>query len=639
MIEPSYEKPCAEVRKFAKMIGHMLRGLRARLITISSQPNRLLAVGARSIAIWRWGGFDAALRRAWYYRPHALRIKAKLLNPPGTLEADWAAPAEFAAWINTTEPSAEQLTAMTGAEFSTRPIISIILPVYRVSRGVLDATLGSITKQTYPHWEACITYADSNNEENWELLQSYAKRDSRFRLCRLDRNAGISENSNRALKLASGEFIALLDHDDAIPPWALYAMARKINEEPEADLLYSDHDCITENGRLRFNPLFKPEWSPEMLYSANYLTHFSLVRRSIVEGVGGFRSVTDGAQDWDLFFRAAEQSRRIVRVTGILYHWRWVSSSVSTGIPVKPYATTAQLRTIQDRLQRLSLAATAELNVASGFHIRWHPQPWQTDIVLHASDSDISALEHLLLILPERRVQSVFVAASPIVRLDCLPRGCARWGKRLRILECGLEGLLRDDQPLRTALSEKLITFVDSRVVRFGDGWLEELGDWCIGLREIAFAAAVVLDPEERIVEAGAVLSSNLQTTSLFRNTPLSSYGVLGDPQWYRNCSAANPWAVACTSEAFENAGGLPKADTWQRSFVALCSRLRGGDRRGLVNPYARVYTGRSQRTEADYSNFASDPYFHPALATITPLRFAPCGLANSKQLQSHPGP
>ena len=547
-------------------------------------------------------------------------ILSPMLLASSRTVTDRTSPPEFAAWINANEPSADDLKKMVGDKLAYHPVISIIIPVYKIPSHVLAAALESIAQQSYPIWEACVAYA-GDSEANWKLIEGYARRDSRYRVTRIGSNLGIAANSNEALRLATGEFIALLDHDDTIAPWALYAMVKKINESPDTDFLFSDKDCISEDGGHRINPLFKPEWSPEMLYSVNYLTHFNVMRRSIVNEVGGFRPETDGAQDWDLFLRVTERSRRVSRVVGILYHWRLIATSTSTGIAAKPFAHQAQLRTIEDRIKRLVLAASAELHDECGFRIRWNSHPWEADIVIDGEGADRSRIDDLLVAMPQERIRSVIIATSAEATCEHYPLGAARWRERLTILNESLGELSADDAPLRRVLSADTVVFMSSQIVRFGPDFLTELGGWCMGHPDIAFASSLVLDVDERVIEAGAIVDPDLNVAPLFSGSALRSWEGFGSPLWYRNCSAASPWAVAMRREAFEKIGGLDLGSTWQEAFISLCLRLRAEGLRGMVNPHSRVYVKSAPTPTIAAAAYVNDPYFHPAFAWVCPLR------------------
>ena len=225
---------------------------------------------------------------------------------------------------------------------SFRPLISILMPIYKVPLPYLEAAMQSIINQSYTNWQACLSFADSPDTPNFAYLQSISEADSRISLELLSTNQGISANSNACLLRAQGEYVALLDHDDVIACDALAHVAAAIAKQPTIDFLYSDKDSLEENGELRLNPLFKPQWSPEIMYSVNYLTHLCVIRRSLVEAVGGFRSECDGAQDWDLFLRISEQNCVIKHIASIDYHWRIHPGSSSVGLQSKPYVPEAQ---------------------------------------------------------------------------------------------------------------------------------------------------------------------------------------------------------------------------------------------------------------------------------------------------------
>jgi hypothetical protein len=222
-------------------------------------------------------------------------------------------------WIDEQEPSAEGLNGQRQSEdFLNGPIISIIVPVHQTDHSILQACIQSVTAQTYPRWELCVAITPGGDSRNQKFLHQLAKQDQRIRLIDLSENGGISGNTNAALNIATGEFIALLDHDDALAPFALFEVAIRLKGEPDADIIYSDHDYLDAERGFRCNPLFKPDWSPSIMFSANYITHLTLLRRSLLERIGRFDSATDGAQDWDLFLRATEETRRISHIPKIL---------------------------------------------------------------------------------------------------------------------------------------------------------------------------------------------------------------------------------------------------------------------------------------------------------------------------------
>ena len=607
--------------------------------TYGARVGRALTFGRQRLC--PSGSFRAALLNhalgpsEWLFRHvrHGLRQARTFLRQTSgsgatsqDCRAQLLAPSEYQEWIETHEPSPPRLAEdATALAQSSGPLISVILPVYKVSAEILEAAVQSVVRQTYPRWEVCIAYADVENEDNWRMLQELASRDSRIRPLRMEQNGGISTNSNAALAIARGEFIALLDHDDELTPWALADMAREIAKDPEIDFLYSDKDSIDASGSARINPLFKPGWSPEMLYSVNYLTHLNVMRRSLVQAVGGWRSEFDGAQDWDLFYRVTERSRKIARVAGVHYHWRIIPSSTATGLSAKPYAAFAQLRTQEERVLRLGLPAVVIPEQETGFRLLWRlgKEP-VVDLVIRMSesDSDMAWLSSHL----RDDLGSLLSSATLVQRKRADGKGHpARLqnlsAKVLEYRDTGDEaGMMQRAAQLGGA---PVLMFLDANVVRLAGASLRELTGWLLLHPEIAFASGITLTDNDCVVEAGRAFADNGRTAPLFRNTPLRHWSVFGGPLWYRNVSAAYPYLAGCKRDDWNRslAAGRPTG-SWQETFAAQCVAMAADRRRGLVTPHARAYVqAMPLQAPADtHESYSGDPYFHPAFASVSPL-------------------
>ena len=229
-------------------------------------------------------------------------------------------------------------------------LISVVIPVYNTRPALLRALVDSLLAQTYPHWEACLYDGCSTLAETREALEQAAGRDARIRVAHGERNEGISGNSNHALAMARGAWIALCDHDDLLTPDAFYQVARVICRE-QPDMIYSDEDKVNEAGDCHMAPHFKPDFCPDNLRSGNYICHLLVMRRTLVEAVGGFRPAFDGSQDHDLALRCAEHTRRIAHIPYVLYHWRTVGSSMSHQNLQK--CLDASCRAVEEHIARL----------------------------------------------------------------------------------------------------------------------------------------------------------------------------------------------------------------------------------------------------------------------------------------------
>ncbi|MEO7103899.1 MAG: glycosyltransferase [Gemmatimonadaceae bacterium] len=237
------------------------------------------------------------------------------------------------------------------------PCISIVMPVYNVERRWLMAAVDSVQRQFYPHWELCIADDASTSSETRAALNELERSgDSRIKVRRLPKNCGIAEASNAALKLASGDYVGLLDNDDEITRDALLEVARTIADQ-KPDIIYSDEDKIDVDGS-HVEAHFKSDFNPDYFLSINYVCHFTVLRRDLLDRLGGFRAGFDGAQDYDLFLRATERGERIAHIPKILYHWRKTASSTATASSAKPKSWDAGQRALTESLGRRNIKAT-----------------------------------------------------------------------------------------------------------------------------------------------------------------------------------------------------------------------------------------------------------------------------------------
>ena len=240
------------------------------------------------------------------------------------------------------------------------PRFSVITPVYETPADVFWAMVASVRGQSFGDWELCLVDDSSPSPHVAGLLEQAAREDPRIRIARREENGGIVAASNDALALARGEFVALLDHDDELHPDALLHMDAALSEQPEADYAYSDEDKVDRGGR-HSGPFFKPDWSPERMRTQMYSCHLSVLRRSLVEEVGGFDPEFEGSQDWDLVLKVTERARVVVHVPRVLYHWRTLETSTAgAGVAAKPWAFEAGRRAIEAHCERIGMRARCE---------------------------------------------------------------------------------------------------------------------------------------------------------------------------------------------------------------------------------------------------------------------------------------
>jgi GT2 family glycosyltransferase len=251
------------------------------------------------------------------------------------------------------------------------PKFSIITPVYNPSADVLGAMLDSVRAQRFGDFEHCLVDDNSSEPHVASILRQAAAEDPRFRVHTRADNGGIVAATNDALAMAQGEFIAFLDHDDALHPDALLAVAETVAGRDDVDYVYTDEDKIDLAGN-HFGPFLKPDWSPERLRAQMYTAHFSVARRTLIDEVGNLRPGFDGSQDWDLVLRLTERARAVVHIPRILYHWRAVAGSAAADPEAKLWARDPALRAVAEHVERIGLQAEPEHlpEVAGNFRLR-----------------------------------------------------------------------------------------------------------------------------------------------------------------------------------------------------------------------------------------------------------------------------
>lgn len=260
----------------------------------------------------------------------------------------------YAQWVQVNYPDGITMRRQTeeSKKFSYRPLISVVTPTYNTDHTFLRECIESVQAQSYDNWQLCIVDDASTDQAVRNIVKEYAEADDRIVYKFNKKNQHISGASNDAIHMADGEFVALLDHDDILWPNALYEVVKALNKDKKIDFLYSDEDNITESRHNFQNPFFKPDWNPDFLHSINYITHFSVIRTSIMKQVGGFREVCNGAQDWDLFLRISSVTDKIHHIPTVLYDWRISDNSTAKETSTKPYVVEAQKKALEDDLRR-----------------------------------------------------------------------------------------------------------------------------------------------------------------------------------------------------------------------------------------------------------------------------------------------
>lgn len=275
---------------------------------------------------------------------------------------------DYIEWFDKHKATEEQLDRQRkiSKDFKYRPLISILLPTYNTNPTYLRSCIDSVLSQSYDNWELCISDDNSTSEQTKDVIKEYVEKYDNVIVTFRKENGHISKSSNTALSMAKGDYISLLDHDDILPPNALFEVVNAINKNPEVDLIYTDEDKIDHEGN-HIEPFFKPDWSPDFMNSCNMITHFATMKANIIRGVNGFTVGTHGAQDWDLFLKITAKTNNIYHIPKILYHWRKSETSTAMNANSKPYAYINQKNVLRSSVRQRKENAYIDSHVALGF--------------------------------------------------------------------------------------------------------------------------------------------------------------------------------------------------------------------------------------------------------------------------------
>ena len=281
---------------------------------------------------------------------------------------------DYAEWMRRYDTLTDEMRASIKhsiSGFVNKPLISVLMPTYNPKEEWLIAAIESVRNQIYPNWQLCIADDASTNPAVREILEDYIKKDSRIKVVFREQNGHISAASNSALEVCTGDWVALLDHDDLLSEHALYWVADAINQHSDVQLIYSDEDKIDEVGR-RFEPYFKCDWNVDLFYSHNMFSHLGVYKAELVRQVNGFKVGLEGSQDYDLALRCIEyiNPTQIHHIPRVLYHWRIHAESTALALDAKPYAMLAGEKALNQHLQRKGIEARAEL-IGYGFRIHY----------------------------------------------------------------------------------------------------------------------------------------------------------------------------------------------------------------------------------------------------------------------------
>ncbi len=466
----------------------------------------------------------------------------------------WAASewAEYQAWLfhhDTISCQDWREMRRISTAFNDLPLISVVTPTYNTDETMLLECFRSVKSQAYPHWEWCIADDGSTNKTTLKILKTLSDQDERIHVLFSRENGGICQATHQALKMANGEYVAFLDHDDRLSPAALFHVAEAVNQRSGLDVIYSDRDMIS-TGNLRFMHLMKPEWSPELLFSMNYICHLMVYRKGLVDQVGGVHAAFEGSQDYDLILRIMELSPVVHHIPKVLYHWRQSERSVALDHNVKDYAYKAGVRALIAALDRRGLQGeVSEISRLWRGHYR--------------------------------------------VKLNRLPSQ----GQFNHRISCAFESgsyvrNLMDAFELQK--TDTYLIFIASTLIENEPDAVDEMLSW-FQVDGVGIVTGKIIDGEGHIVHAGMVLRKSGVPLLTYEGTTASEPGYMAVNSVVRNVSVPCPFCFAIRRDLWENLGGLDSAFSGPYAILDLALRAEKAGYRTVFTPFASFETGQDQ--------------------------------------------
>lgn len=548
----------------------------------SLEPERSYAVSLEQKTAWgRWRVLD---RRT-------VRIAAAL--PPERNYAMWVA-----LYSTVTPERAAQLRRRLDALTpERRPLISVVMPVYNTPEKWLVKAIESVRAQVYPNWELCIADDASAAPHVRGVLERFCQEDARIKVVYRTENGHISRSSNSALELATGEWLALLDHDDELAPDALAEVVLHHAQHPVAAVWYSDEDKIDEDGR-RFDPYFKPDYLPDLLTGQNCLSHLSVYRTDLVRAVGGFRVGYEGSQDWDLALRVVERLSReqIGHIPRVLYHWRAIQGSTALANSEKDYTETAAEKALRDHFQRRGLAVT--LQPVPGHHWRpIYPQPSPRPLVSIIIPTYNAAGFLRQCLGSVRRLTDygpyeIIVVNNRSDEFDAL--ALLHWVSQdpcIRVIDydAPFNYSAINNFAVRHARGE-LVCLLNNDIEVISPGWLSEMVSHAVR-PEIGAVGAMLYYPDDTIQHAGVFLGLGGVAAHAFLHLPRGSDGQKNRARLIQNYSAVTAACLLVRRSVFEEVGGFNERDlTIAFNDVDFCLKIRKAGYLNIGTPFAELY-------------------------------------------------
>lgn len=492
--------------------------------------------------------------------------------------------------------SAQRREQEENAQFSKNIKFSVLVPLYNTPEKFLKEMIESVQAQTYKNWELCL--ADGSDREHsfvGEICKKYADGDKRIKYEKLEKNLGISENTNACIRMATGEYIALFDHDDLLHPSALYEVMRAICEHG-TDFIYTDENTFSEEPRDAYNPHFKPDFSPDTLRSYNYICHLSVFSRELLDSVGYFRSEYDGSQDYDLILRLTEKAKKIFHIRKILYYWRAHKNSVAQDVGAKPYTVTAAKKALAAHLERCGLKGEVlDSSVPTTYHIKYEIDGNPLISVIIPNKDHTDDLDICLKSLYEKSSYKNFEVI--IVENNSTEKETFEYYEALTKKHGNIKIVTWKGKFNYSAINNFGVNYAKGEYILLLNNDVEILNDNCLEemlmfaqRKDVGAVGAKLYYSDDTVQHAGVILGLGGTAGHAHKHFGRSHPGYMARASIAQNLTACTAACLMMRRDVFDEVGGLDENFEVAFNDVDLCMKIREKGYLVVFTPYAELY-------------------------------------------------
>ena len=508
---------------------------------------------------------------------------------------------DYGTWYKKHCALEEELLAQKKTVFEFKPRISIVVPVFHTPSAYLTQMVESVIRQTYENWELCIANASPKNQEMNQILTDFQANDIRIKVIDAPKNEGIAQNTNKAISIATGEYVGFLDHDDMLSPDALYEVVKKLNECSSYELIYSDEDKIS--GSKHFQPHMKPEFNLDLLRANNYICHFCIIRKQLLDKAGWLNGEFNGAQDYELIFRCVENAKKIARIPKVLYHWRVHEQSTSDNPMSKMYAYDAGKRAIEEHLRRCGEDAKVFSKKDLGFYqVKYNVQGNPMISVIIPNKDHVEDLEKCLASIAKQEYQNYEVI---VVENNSEDEKTFEYYEKIKSDK--VKVVIWDGEFNYSAINNygvgfaagEYLLFLNNDTEAMDKNLFDEMLSNC-QRKNVGIVGAKLYYPDNTIQHAGVVVGIGGVAGNLFTKLPGEFTGYMHKADLQQNLSAVTAACMMAKKSVFEEVNGFTEELKVAFNDVDFCLKVREASYLVVYDPYAKMYHYESKSRGAE---------------------------------------